>query len=117
MFYSLLITAGFFTFSTDSLHPVKIELPVTLNNKIVEAKEFCRKNGYDTGVCFLLDLSIHNGRKRFFICDMSTDKIITSGLVTHGSCNTHYLSNVLYSDKPGCGCSSAGKYRVGNFYK
>lgn len=116
MFYSLFIAATLFTVSADSLHPEKTEFPVTLS-KIVEAKSFCRKNGYDTGVCFLLDLSIHNGRKRFFVCDMLNNKIITSGLVTHGSCNTHYLSRVLYSDKPGCGCSSAGKYRVGDFYK
>lgn len=117
MFYSLLITATLFTVPADSLHPGKTEPPVTFNNRITEAKNFCRKHGYDTGVCFLLDLSIHNGLKRFFICDMSTGKIIGSGLVTHGSCNTHYLSHVLYSDEPGCGCSSSGKYRVGNFYK
>lgn len=89
----------------------------SIPNKIQEAKIFCKKCGYDTSICFLLDLSIHNGRKRFFVCDMKIGKITTSGLVTHGSCNTRYLTQVRYSNQPGCGCSSYGKYKVGSFYK
>ncbi|MES2003172.1 MAG: murein L,D-transpeptidase catalytic domain family protein [Bacteroidota bacterium] len=88
-----------------------------ISKKMFEAKQFCRTNGYDTTTCFLLDLSIHNGRKRFFVCDIQRSQIMNSGLVTHGHCGTPYLSNVLYSNQPGCGCSSAGKYKVGNFYK
>ena len=118
MLYPLLILAGLLTASTDSSQVNKTNTANnTITQKIAEAKIFCQQKGYDTTVCFLLDLSIHNGRKRFFVCDMRQTAILKAGLVTHGSCNTRYLSNVLYSNKPGCGCSSAGKYRVGGFYK
>jgi L,D-transpeptidase catalytic domain len=115
MLYSLIITAGMMGSFTDS----SISKPSNnfLNGKIIEAKIYCKQKGYDTTVCFLLDLSIHNGRKRFFVCDMTRNTITKSGLVTHGSCNTRYLSEVAYSNKPGCGCSSEGKYRIGGLYK
>jgi hypothetical protein len=118
MLYSLLLTLGCLTGYID-MTPADIPFntTATVNYKIQEAKTFCRKNGYDTTVSFLLDLSIHNGRKRFFVCNMNTGKILTSGLVTHGGCNTRYLSQVQYSNKPGCGCSSYGKYKVGGLYQ
>ncbi|MES2329457.1 MAG: murein L,D-transpeptidase catalytic domain family protein [Bacteroidota bacterium] len=118
MFYSLLLLAGSLTPSTDSLPAYfpPFEQKASIN-KIQEAKIFCRNNAYDTSVCFLIDLSVHNGRKRFFVFDMQKKKVLRSGLVTHGSCNTRYLSQVQYSNKPGCGCSSYGKYKVGGLYK
>jgi hypothetical protein len=48
---------------------------------------------------------------------MQKQTVVKSGLVTHGDCNTRYLSQVEYSNKPGCGCSSYGKYRVGGLYR
>ncbi|MEO7530434.1 MAG: murein L,D-transpeptidase catalytic domain-containing protein [Sediminibacterium sp.] len=118
MLYPLLWLLSCFTAGNDSL-PAYYSLPEEkIVKKIVpEARSFCKKNAYDTTVCFLIDLSIHNGRKRFFTCDLLNNKIINSGLVTHGSCNTRYLSQVQYSNKAGCGCSSYGKYKVGSFYK
>jgi hypothetical protein len=118
MLYSLLLLIGSFSISADSLvAPVTAPDQRSSVNKIKEAKIFCRKNGYDTTVCFLLDLSLHNGRKRFFVYDMQKQTVVSSGLVTHGDCNTRYLSQVQYSNKPGCGCSSYGRYRVGGLYK
>lgn len=116
MLFSLLLLMSSFHTSPDSVSITPPEQRVSLN-KIKEAKIFCRKNGYDTTVCFLLDLSIHNGRKRFFVYDMQKQTALLSGLVTHGDCNTRYLSQVRYSNKPGCGCSSFGKYRVGGLYQ
>jgi hypothetical protein len=103
----------------DSLPAATIPLfeEKTVYAKAATAKFFCKRNGYDTTVCFLLDLSLHNGRKRFFVFDMEKNKVVASGLVTHGSCYTRYLSQAVYSNKPGCGCSSYGKYKVGEFYK
>ncbi|MDB5210983.1 MAG: hypothetical protein JWQ30_1810, partial [Sediminibacterium sp.] len=118
MLYPLLVLMSSLSVSTDSLpsyftpHEQRSSI-----SKIQEAKIFCRNNAYDTSVCFLIDLSVHNGRKRFFVFDMQKKKVLSSGLVTHGSCNTRYLSQVQYSNKAGCGCSSYGKYKVGGFYK
>jgi hypothetical protein len=114
----LFILASWLSISNDSLPPVTSSINTRLfTPAIQEAKIFCRTRSYDTTVCFLLDLSLHNGRKRFFVFDMQHNKTITSGLVTHGGCNTRYLSQVQYSNKPGCGCSSYGKYKVGGFYR
>ncbi len=113
----MLLFTGLMITASKTIASINTDSPDVINRKMQEAKQFCRANGYDTTTCFLLDLSIHNGRKRFFVCDMQRNSVINSGLVTHGHCRTRYLSNVLYSNKPGCGCSSAGKYRVGNFYK
>ncbi len=117
MLFYLLLSITSLTASSDSLPADRSFITPRSIHKLQEAKVFCRKKGYDTTVCFLLDLSIHNGRKRFFVCDLKTEKIIVGGLVTHGNCNTRYLTQVLYSNQPGCGCSSYGKYKVGNFYK
>jgi hypothetical protein len=118
MLYSLLFTLSYLTGFSDSIPPgITFNAPASVNYKIQETKTFCRKNGYDTSISFLLDLSLHNGRKRFFVCDLRTGKTLTSGLVTHGGCNTRYLSQVQYSNKPGGGCSSYGKYKVGGLYQ
>ncbi len=116
MLYSLLLLMNSLHTSPDSIPIIPPEQRTSIS-KIKEAKIFCRNNAYDTTVCFLLDLSIHNGRKRFFVYDMQKQTVLKSGLVTHGGCNTRYLSQVQYSNKPGCGCSSYGKYRVGSLYK
>lgn len=82
-----------------------------------EVSFFTKQNQLDTSVYFLLDLSIHNGKKRFFVYDLKKDSVLHAGLVTHGDCTERYLSEVRYSNKPGSQCSSLGRYRVGEKYK
>ena len=118
MFHKCVCLIIFFTTATYNLQAdTSLTAAQSLISKIAEAKIFCRNKRYDTSLCFLLDLSLHNGRKRFFICNMQNNRITNSGLVTHGSCNARYLSQVQYSNTKGCGCSSYGKYRVGSLYK
>jgi hypothetical protein len=73
-------------------------------------------NKYSTSYCFLIDLEMPSGKNRFFIYDLKNNKIISSGLVAHGSCNTYFLDKVWFSNLPGCGCSSSGLYKIGNKY-
>jgi len=82
-----------------------------------QIKADSQKKNLDTRYCFLLDLQIHNGKKRFFVYDMQKDSILHAGLVTHGDCREQYLSEVRYSNKPGSQCSAAGRYKVGAQYK
>lgn len=82
-----------------------------------QIKTFSQKKNLDTRYCFLLDLQIHNGKKRFFVYDMQKDSILHAGLVTHGDCREQYLSDVLYSNQQGSQCSSVGRYKVGVQYK
>ena len=66
----------------------KVETPTkdykTTNN---EALEYCKKNGFNEEYYFLLDLSIHPGKNRFFVYDFKANKISDKNLVTHGSCD------------------------------
>ena len=80
------------------------------------ANAFAAKNAFSTKYCFLIDMSIASGRNRFFVYDLEKNSIIVSGLVAHGSCNETFLSRPRFSNQPKCGCSSLGKYQVGEFY-
>lgn len=82
-----------------------------------EVKTFVLQQKMNTQICFLIDLQLHNGKKRFFVYDIQKDSILHAGLVTHGDCRERYLSDVRYSNQPGSQCSSAGRYKVGIQYK
>ncbi len=87
-----------------------------LKQKSVDAVSFAAINGYNQSVCFLIDMSLPSGENRFFVYDMPNDRIRSSGLVTHGRCNQMWLEGRKYSNVPGCGCTSLGKYKIGYSY-
>lgn len=88
-----------------------------LMNIAFRANAFAAKNGLSTKYCFLIDMSVASGRNRFFVFDLEKNSIILSGLVAHGSCNETFLARPRFSNEPKCGCSSLGKYKVGEFYR
>lgn len=88
----------------------------TLLSKANSAKQFAKKNKYNEQVCFLIDMKIRSGAERFFVYDLKADTVITSGVVTHGRCNERWLVGRKYGNEPGCGCTSLGKYKIGNAY-
>ncbi len=88
----------------------------TLLSKAKTAKQFVKKNKYNEQVCFLIDMKIRSGAERFFVYDLKADTVITSGVVTHGRCNERWLVGRKYGNEPGCGCTSLGKYKIGNAY-
>ena len=87
-----------------------------MNVLAYKINDFAAKNGYSTRYCFLVDMSLPSGRKRFFVYDLENRSLVFSGLVAHGSCNETFLSRPKFSNSPNCGCSSLGKYKVGEFY-
>ena len=87
-----------------------------LNNKAAEAKTFVARKGYNGNTCFFIDMSLPSGQKRFFIYDLKKDSVINSGLVTHGNCMEYWLEEKRYSNVVGSGCTSLGKYKIGNPY-
>lgn len=87
-----------------------------LQTKATEAKTFALRQGYNTSICFLVDMSIPSGQNRFFVYDMQKDSIKNRGLVTHGRCNENWLEGRKYGNTVGCGCTSLGKYKVGYSY-
>jgi hypothetical protein len=82
----------------------------------MSAKQFAGKNKYNNDVCFLIDMKIRSGANRFFIYDLKDDSVLQTGVVTHGRCNERWLIGRKYGNEPGCGCTSLGKYKIGNAY-
>ena len=88
-----------------------------LNRMAIAAVKFAAANKFNTQFCFLIDMSISSGRQRFFVYDMKKNAVAATGLVTHGRCNQDWLIGRKYGNVIGCGCTSLGKYKVGNPYQ
>jgi hypothetical protein len=87
-----------------------------LKRQLPALKSFISRSIFNTKHCFLLDMSIPSGKKRFFVYDLEKDSIAYSGLVTHGSGSDKDGEAFYFSNKPGSYCTSLGKYRIGNSY-
>lgn len=92
--------------------------PKNYTAKHTEALAFCKKKQYCEDYYFLVDLSVHSGKKRFYIYDFKQKKITDSNLVTHGACdalenNDTKYEKAKFSNKNDSHCSSVGKYKVG----
>lgn len=90
---------------------------VAVRNLIAKrAFEYSAKNNLSSEYCFLVDMNLPSGRNRFFVYDLKRNSIVYSGLVAHGSCNETFLARPRFSNESRSGCSSLGKYQVGQFY-
>ena len=94
----------------------EIAKALKLNAHIRVVAQRALNNKYNTDWAFIIDMSIESGKKRFFVIDLKHQKITDSGLVTHGRCNSNWLSGRKYSNDVGGGCTSLGVYKVGNAY-
>jgi len=81
-----------------------------------KVNNYAIQNDLSTEYCFLVDMSLPSGRNRFFIYDLKKNYIVYSGLVSHGSCNETFLARPKFSNESKSGCSSLGKFKVGEFY-
>lgn len=84
----------------------------------VEALEYCKKNGFNEDYYFLIDLSIHPGKNRFFVYDLKEKKVTDKNIVTHGSCdqfqeNPDKWVKAKFSNKTDSHCSMKGKFKIG----
>jgi hypothetical protein len=101
----------------------KTEAPPVAENAAVimlyasKINKYAAQHGYSTKYCFLVDMTLPSGRNRFFVYDLEKNSAVYSGLVAHGSCNQMFLSHPRFSNAPKCGCTSLGKYKVGEFYR
>lgn len=87
-----------------------------LQTKADAARIYAKQKGFNSSVAFLIDMNLPANNKRFFIYRLDRDTIQNSGLVTHGNCNQYWLKGRRYSNSVGCGCTSLGKYKIGNAY-
>lgn len=84
-----------------------------LSSKSLEALAFCKNNHLNTNYCFLVDLSVHSGKNRFYVYDFKLKKVTYSGLVCHGVGKNSSEDKPVFSNVIGSNCTSLGKYKVG----
>ncbi|MBC7851445.1 MAG: murein L,D-transpeptidase catalytic domain family protein [Chitinophagaceae bacterium] len=96
--------------------PPSVTERLSYSTKIAEARRFVKENRHNDSLCFLINMNVESGSNRFTVYDIKKDSVILTGLVTHGRCNKNWLVGRRYSNEPGCGCSSLGKYKIGKSY-
>lgn len=84
-----------------------------LLKKAEEAEAYCRSHQFNTQFCFLMDLSIHSGKSRFYIYNFKSKSITDSSLVCHGVGKNSSATKPIYSNEVGSNCTSLGKYKTG----
>ena len=80
-------------------------------------KIFLAQHGFNTSLCFLVDMQLPSGKNRFFVYDLDKDSILLAGLVAHGSGNKGFSFTPSFSNVSGSNCTSLGKYRIGYPYQ
>lgn len=100
------------------VHPIKDKNYSDYIAYTASAFEYCKKNNLNESYFFLIDLSVHSGKKRFYVCDFSKEKITDRYMVSHG-CGLLFWSkdyskeNAEISNESDSHCSSVGKYIIG----
>ena len=84
-----------------------------LKEKARVAEAYCKSKGFNTNYCFLVDFSVHSGKKRFFVWDFKEGCVKYASLCAHGHGKNSTHSKPVYSNVVNSGCSSLGKYKVG----
>jgi hypothetical protein len=78
-------------------------------------KSYLLKNHFNTDYCFLIDMKIPSGKKRFFVFNLKKDSIEKAGLVAHGL-GSEKGDSLVFSNVPESKCTSLGKYKIGKPY-
>ena len=97
----------------------KVETAVKdYTSKNEEALKYCKDNGFNQDFYFLIDMSIHPGKNRFFVYDFKDTKISDKNLVTHGSCdkfeeNPEQWEKAKFDNRTDSHCSMKGKFKIG----
>jgi uncharacterized protein YxeA len=86
-----------------------------LKQKAEEIAGYAKEQGYNTQYCFMADMKIESGKKRFFVYNLLRDSVELSGLVTHGS-GKMGTGKIQFSNTANSLCTSVGKYRIGDSY-
>jgi hypothetical protein len=76
---------------------------------------YAKQHDYNTQYCFMVDMKVESGKKRFFVYNLQNDSVEVAGLVTHGSGKVS-SGNIQFSNAEGSLCTSLGKYKIGGSY-
>ncbi len=87
--------------------------------RAVEAAKYCRENGYNQRIVLLWDLSIHSGRRRFVVWNITENRAEHAFLASHGSGSRRSHVPSAYarvSNADGSHLSSVGRALVAERY-
>ena len=87
-----------------------------LRLRAATAKEFIKGHSFNLTYCFLIDMHIPSGRKRFFVYNLKKDTVELAGLVTHGSGSETDSDSLIFSNMPNSYSTSLGRYKIGKSY-
>lgn len=89
-----------------------------LKQKVTEAEQYVIANNFNDEYCFMVDMSIPSGKRRFFVYNMKTDAVEFTSMVSHGSGSYRPNCNdqLIFSNMPNSNATSIGKYKIGNSY-
>jgi hypothetical protein len=81
-------------------------------------KEYAKAHHFNTEYCFLVDMSLPSGKKRFFVYNMKKDSLEYSSMVAHGYGSAPRFANepLQFSNVPNSAMTSLGKYKIGYSY-
>ena len=77
---------------------------------LTQVRDYCDRRGYSTDYYILVDFSKPSGKKRFFIYDLQRGKRVMSSYCMHGSGKGNTAARPKFSNNPGSGCTSLGRY-------
>ena len=76
---------------------------------------YAKDHKYNTEYCFMVDMKIESGKKRFFVYNLKKDSVELSGMVTQGGGKSNATA-IRFSNLPNSLCTSLGKYKIGASY-
>lgn len=94
----------------------RAEVISRLKFKAALVKDYVMEHGFSRTHCFLLDMRVPSGQKRFFVYNLKKDSVELAGLVTHGSGSRGDSDELLFSNQPNSYSTSLGKYKIGKSY-
>jgi L,D-transpeptidase catalytic domain len=90
-----------------------------LKEKTARIQEYVIANNFNPEYCFLVDMSIPSGKKRFFVYNIKMGAVEYSALVSHGSGSykADCKDQLIFSNMPNSNATSLGRYKIGSAYK
>jgi hypothetical protein len=88
-----------------------------LKQQAASLKEYAKANHFNTEYCFLVDMPVPSGKKRFFVYNMKKDTVEYSSLVAHGA-GSYIPGNdqLTFSNIHNSYKTSLGKYKISTSY-
>ena len=80
-------------------------------------KAWLSRHGFNSEICFLVDMRLPSGKDRFFVYDLRKDSVLLAGMVAHGRGDKSFSFTPSFSNINGSSCTSLGRYRIGSHYQ